>query len=145
MAATVISCRARIAAAISVAALGGSLLAGGVAQADSAPATHATADSPGLASVAPARPYGTVTARTGLNVREYPTTAADSLKTLHHRQQVGLKCRDASQRVGNTRVWYKLRGQRGWVTAYYVRATGHVPKCPNSSSSSAEESENAMG
>jgi len=144
--AAVTSYRSRIAAAISVAALGGSLLGvgAGVANADT-DSGGSSASAPHLVPVSPARPYGTVTARTGLNVREYPTTFADSLRVLHYKQQVGLKCFDYSQRVNNTRVWYKLRGQRGWVTAAYVRATGHVPKCPNSSSSSMEQSQNAQG
>jgi hypothetical protein len=145
MAATVTSYRVRIASAISIVALGGSLLGAGVAQAHSEPATHSDTSAPNQASVAPAQPYGTVTARSGLNVREYPTTHADSLRVLRYQQQVGLSCWDESERVGNTRVWYKLRGQRGWVTAYYIRVTGHVPKCPNSSSSNAQESEEARG
>lgn len=135
--------RIRIASAAAAVLLGGSLLGAGAAEA--LPANHAPADNGPTAH--PARPYGTVLARSGVNVRRYPTTNSTVVRVLHYRQQIGLRCKVRSDNVGGNRIWYKLRDARGWVSARYVQNTGNVSWCPgaNSSVENSEASRHAMG
>ncbi|MFG2528725.1 SH3 domain-containing protein [Streptomyces sp. NPDC048516] len=97
------------------AALGATLLA-------AAPA-HAT--TPG-----PAKPFGVVTAKTGLSQRQYPSTDSSVRGHLHHRAQVGLVCKVRTQSVGGNAVWYLTREERAtWVSARYVTSNGAVRYC----------------
>ncbi|NLU69412.1 SH3 domain-containing protein [Streptomyces sp. HNM0574] len=108
--------------------MGASLAGAGVAHSspadtgpDTRPITHT--------EVAPHKPYGTVTSRTGLNVRARPSTSAPVVGFLKYREQVGLKCKVRTVPVDGNPIWYKLRSQKGWVTARYIKNTGSVPWC----------------
>jgi hypothetical protein len=98
-------------------ALGGSLLVAAPAQASPDP------------SPAAEKPYGTVTAPSGLNERQHLST--DSLVRGHlpFRAQVGLKCKVKAQSVEGNPVWYLLRDRPHWVSAKYVDNTGSVEFC----------------
>ncbi|MEW1751807.1 SH3 domain-containing protein [Streptomyces angustmyceticus] len=96
-------------------ALGATLLA-------AAPA-HAT--TPG-----PTKPFGVVTAKSGLSQRQYPSTDSSVRGHLRHRTQVGLVCKVRTQSVGGNTVWYLTREERAtWVSARYVTSSGAVRYC----------------
>ncbi|MER5968308.1 SH3 domain-containing protein [Streptomyces sp. NPDC002055] len=91
--------------------LGGTLLAAGPAQA------------------APAQPYGTVIAQSGVNERQYPSTDSSMAGFLRYRAQVGLKCKVRAQNIDGNDIWYLLRDRQTWVSAKYVDNTGFVKYC----------------
>jgi hypothetical protein len=127
--------RVRIAATVSAAVLGGSLLAGSTAAADSAP-------------MVPHRPYGTVTAKSGLNVRQYPSTDSSVRYVLRFGQNIGLDCKVRAQNIRGNTFWYKLRGQYSWVSARYVTNHGTVRLCKDvhpTAMNNSVQSEAAMG
>lgn len=61
------------------------------------------------------------TARVHLRIREYPTTRTRVLGYLPPCTVIAASRSQAGQRVGNTRTWYKLEGQRGWISGAYAR------------------------
>ncbi|MGP4000128.1 SH3 domain-containing protein [Streptomyces sp. 8N706] len=81
------------------------------------------------AEAAPARPYGTVVAQTGVNERQYPSTDSSVLGFLKYGSQVGLKCKVRAQNIGGNEIWYLLRDRATWVSAKYVDNTGFVKYC----------------
>lgn len=136
MAATVTSRRTRIAVGASAVLLGGSFLGASAAQAVSPDAS-------------PARPWGRITAVSGLNVRQYPSTDSSVRGVLRHNQRVGLDCKVRAQNINGNTWWYKLRGSReAWVTGRYLRVHGSVNLCKNqyrSSLNGTEQSQKAQG
>lgn len=110
------------AAAFAVAALTAVAPAQAAAPAKAAPSTAAAA--------APAKPYGTVTARSGLNLRAYPSTDSSVKGSLRYNAQVGLVCKVRAQDIAGNDLWYLVRDSRKvWVPARYVAATGYVKYC----------------
>ncbi|MEV6793554.1 SH3 domain-containing protein [Streptomyces sp. NPDC051320] len=81
------------------------------------------------AQAAPTQPYGTVTARTGLNMRQFPSTDSSTRGVLAYHQQVGLQCKVRAQYIDGNTVWYRLRTSHNWISARYVANTGYVPYC----------------
>ncbi|MFI7104485.1 SH3 domain-containing protein [Streptomyces sp. NPDC050161] len=81
------------------------------------------------AQAAPAGPYGTVVAHTGLNQRQYPSMDSSGKGFLAQNAQVGLRCKVRAQNVGGNEVWYLLRDRAAWVSAKYVVNAGVVPYC----------------
>jgi len=146
MAATVTSRRVRIAAAVSSVVLGGTLLGASAAEAV-APANGS--QDPAAQAAHPHRPFGVVTARTGLNVRDCPSTDCSVRGVLRHHQKVGLDCKAHAQNVKGNSLWYRLRGSRNaWVAARYVHNVGFVPLCKDryrSALNDTVESRKAMG
>ncbi|WP_160509668.1 SH3 domain-containing protein [Streptomyces sp. BA2] len=61
------------------------------------------------------------TARVHLRIREHPTTRSRVLGHLRPCTVIAVSRSQAGQRIGNTRTWYKLQGQRGWVSGAYAR------------------------
>jgi hypothetical protein len=147
MAATVTPRRIRIAATVSAVVLGGSFLGASAAQAV-AP-TAGTQDSKTTAAAHPHRPFGIVTARTGLNVRQFPSTDSSVRGVLRHHQKVGLDCKVHAQNIRGNSLWYKLRGSNeAWVAARYVHNVGFVPLCKDryrTALNNTAESRKAMG
>ncbi|BDH11721.1 SH3 domain-containing protein [Streptomyces hygroscopicus] len=85
---------------------------------------------PAQAAPGPAKPFGVVTAKTGLSQRQYPSTDSSVRGHLHHRAQVGLVCKVRTQSVGGNTVWYLTREERAsWVAAKYVTNSGYVKYC----------------
>ncbi|MET9109350.1 SH3 domain-containing protein [Streptomyces zhihengii] len=100
------------------------VLAVGVALTVAAPAGAAAP------AAVPAKPYGTVTAQSGLNLRAYPSTDSSVKGTLAYRAQVGLVCKVRAQNIAGNDVWYLVRDSRKvWVPARYVVPTGTVNYC----------------
>ncbi|MGW5733286.1 MULTISPECIES: SH3 domain-containing protein [Streptomyces] len=60
------------------------------------------------------------TARVNLRIREYPTTRSRVLGHLPPCAVVAVARREAGQRIGTTRTWYRLDGRRGWVSGAYA-------------------------
>lgn len=94
-------------------------------------ATSAQASGPG--------PTGVVTAASGLNARQAPTTQATKTFAYPLGVTVGLYCRTTGTSVGGSRVWYSTdpSGTR-WVTGAYVDASGPVPRCPSGATGDAK-------
>ncbi|KOG40105.1 hypothetical protein [Streptomyces decoyicus] len=85
---------------------------------------------PAQAAPGPTKPFGVVTAKTGLSERQYPSTDSSVRGHLHHRAQVGLVCKVRTQSVGGNTVWYLTRQERAsWVAAKYVTNSGYVKYC----------------
>ncbi|MFC8128553.1 SH3 domain-containing protein [Streptomyces sp. NPDC057302] len=61
------------------------------------------------------------TARVHLRIREYPTTRSRVLGYLAPCTVIAVDRSQAGQRIGNTRTWYRLEGQRGWISGAYTR------------------------
>jgi hypothetical protein len=126
--------RVRIAATASAVLMGGSLL--GASAAEAAVAAH------------PHRPYGVVTAQSGLNVRQYPSTDSSVKYVLPYRAERGLDCKVRAQNINGNAYWYKLRNSQYWISARYVRNVGHVELCKDrypSSLTDSARSQRAMG
>lgn len=136
--------RMRIAATASAVLLGSSLLAAGTAQASAAPQ-----EQPAPQNIHhPAKPYGIVTAKSGLNVRQYPSTDSSVKYTLPYKAERGLDCKIRAQYIMGNTVWYKLRNSNYWISARYVHNVGHVDYCKNvhpSAMTNSEEAREAMG
>ncbi|MGY5125223.1 SH3 domain-containing protein [Streptomyces nigrescens] len=110
----------------------GKRLAAGTGALATAVALGATlfAAAPAQATPGPAKPYGVVTAKTGLSERQYPSTDSSVRGYLRHRAHVGLVCKVRTQSVGGNSVWYLTREDRGaWVAAKYVTNSGRVKYC----------------
>lgn len=73
--------------------------------------------------------YGTVTARTGVVIRAYPTTQSAKLGAYPHRARVALACKAKSENVQGNSWWFKLANRSGWVTARYVENDYRLPDC----------------
>jgi hypothetical protein len=71
---------------------------------------------------------GTVTAQTGVNIRQDATSDSPSLGSFPYGTSIALLCQEAGQSVDGNIWWYKLASQSGWVTARYVSAPV-VPQC----------------
>ncbi|MFD3579884.1 SH3 domain-containing protein [Streptomyces sp. NPDC058644] len=85
-----------------------------------------------LTILAPPKPTlikGTVTSKTGLNVRKQPTSGSAVTGAYRSRQTIDLICKKAGQPVGGNRTWYQVKTPKGWVSARYVKAHGTVPTC----------------
>ncbi|WP_249375032.1 SH3 domain-containing protein [Streptomyces sp. I05A-00742] len=94
------------------------------------------------------RPYGTVSARTGVNERTQPSTDATVRGILRHRIQIGLRCKVRAQDIAGNNVWYMLRDRQTWVAAKYIENAGDIPYCRMLNRSAVDdsaESRNAMG
>lgn len=107
--------RVRIAATASAVLLGGSLLGASAAEA--------------TVTVDPHKPYGIVTAKSGLNVRQYPSTDSSVKYVLPFKAKRGLDCKVRAQIIDHNPYWYKLRNSQYWVSARYVHNVGHVKLC----------------
>jgi hypothetical protein len=81
------------------------------------------------AQAAPAQPYGTVTAPSGLNERQFPSTDSSTRGVLAYHAQVGLQCKVRAQNIDGNTIWYRLRGSHNWISARYVANTGYVKYC----------------
>ncbi|WP_346776750.1 SH3 domain-containing protein [Streptomyces sp. HNM0574] len=114
--------------AVASGVLGASLLGAGLAQA--APSDIVPGPTGEEASVAAHKPVGTVVSRSGLNVRDHPTTHSKVVGFLKYKQRVGLACKTKSQNVDGNRIWYKLRyHNHNWVAARYVKNDRPVRWC----------------
>ncbi|MFC4493001.1 SH3 domain-containing protein [Streptomyces ovatisporus] len=107
--------RVRIAATASAVLLGGSLLGASSAEATVAADPH--------------KPFGVVTAKSGLNVRQYPSTDSSVKYVLPYHAKRGLDCKVRAQVIDGNPYWYKLRNSQYWVSARYVHNVGHVKLC----------------
>ncbi|WP_407554330.1 SH3 domain-containing protein [Streptomyces sp. Pv4-95] len=108
----------------------GRTLAAGAGALVTAAALGATLLAAAPAQAAPAKPYGTVTAKSGLNERQYPSTDSSVKGFLHYRAQVGLVCKVRAQNIAGNDVWYLVRGPHAnWIAAKYVTNTGYVKYC----------------
>ncbi|WP_079110303.1 hypothetical protein [Streptomyces roseifaciens] len=116
--------------AIVVAALAGSLLVAGSAQA---------ASGPGVPPV-PQRPAGTITSPTGVNERMYPSTDSAVRGTFGRGAKIGLRCKVHAQSVGGNDIWYMLRNRPTWVAAAYVGNVNAVPLCKEVNRGTLEDS-----
>ncbi|HEV7627327.1 MAG TPA: SH3 domain-containing protein [Streptomyces sp.] len=126
--------RVRIAATASAILLGGSLLGASAAEAT------VTAD--------PHKPFGVVTAKSGLNVRQYPSTDSSVKYVLPFQAKRGLDCKVRAQIIDHNPYWYKLRNSQYWVSARYVHNVGYVKLCKDvypSTLTSTAKSQKAMG
>lgn len=126
--------RVRIAAAVSAAVLGGTLLAGS-AEAVASP-------------VVLAQPTGTVNAPSGLNVRQYPSTDSSVEGLLRNHQTITIDCKVRAQNISGNTVWYKLYNQNRWVTAKYVTNHATVQYCKDAhptAMNNSSASKRAMG
>ncbi|WP_328334336.1 MULTISPECIES: SH3 domain-containing protein [unclassified Streptomyces] len=83
-------------------------------------------------------PYGTVTARSGLIERQYPSTDSSIRGSLHFRETVGLKCKVRAQNIEGNTIWYLLRDRQVWVSARYMDNHGFVKFCKDVDRSSRE-------
>ncbi|MFF8844124.1 SH3 domain-containing protein [Streptomyces sp. NPDC015127] len=78
----------------------------------------------------PTKPYGTVTAKAGLNERAYPSTDSSVKGILPHGARIGLVCKVRAMNIAGNDLWYLVRDSRQvWVPARYVAATGSVRYC----------------
>lgn len=130
--------RVRIAATASAILLGGSLLGASAAQASSSAETAAW----------PHKPYGIVTAKSGLNVRQYPSTDSSVKYVLPFHAKRGLDCKVRAQVIDHDPFWYKLRNSNYWVSARYMKAVGHVKLCKDvrpSALNNSPKAQDAMG
>lgn len=138
--------RVRIAATASAVLMGGSLLGASAAQA--AP-TVSPETAPAASEAAwPKKPYGIVTARSGLNVRQYPSTDSSVKYVLPHGAKRGLDCKIRAQVIKGNPYWYKLRNSNYWISARYVKNIGHVKLCKDvrpSALNNSEKARKAMG
>lgn len=105
----------------------GTALASAPSTAEAAgPAAHAA--QPALDQYA----TGKVTSRHRLAVRSRPTTHSKRVYWLKPGQRFQIKCWTRGQKVGHTRVWYRMgySSPKDWVTANYVKVIkGHVHHC----------------
>ena len=105
------------------------------------------AAAPAQATPSKPKPYGTVTAKGGVNERQYPSTDSSSKGYLRHRAHVGLVCKVRAQSVMGNTIWFLTRdGVRGgirqtWVSAKFVSNSGAVKYCKDLSHSHMEPSE----
>lgn len=129
--------RVRIAATASAILMGGSLLGASTAQASS------PADNADTTAAAPAKPYGIVTARSGLNVRQYPSTDSSVKYVLPYLAKRGLDCKIRAQVISGNPFWYKLRDSNYWISARYVHNVGHVKLCKDKYPSAMNDSAKA--
>ena len=125
--------RVRIAATASAVLLGGSLLGASTAQASSSAEPSAW----------PQKPYGVVTAKSGLNVRQYPSTDSSVKYVLPYHAKRGLDCKIRAQIINGNPYWYKLRDSNYWISARYVHNVGHVKLCKDRYPSSLTDSPKA--
>ncbi|MEV5376522.1 hypothetical protein B7P34_27755 [Streptosporangium nondiastaticum] len=107
--------------AIAAAALAGSLLVAGSAQA---------ASGPGVPPV-PQQPAGKIVSASGVNERMYPSTDSAVRGTVARGAKITLKCKVRAQTIGGNNIWYLLRNRNTWVSAAYVgnAGAGAVPLC----------------
>ncbi|TJZ44031.1 SH3 domain-containing protein [Streptomyces piniterrae] len=102
------------------------------------------AAAPAQATPAKPKPYGIVTAKGGVNERQYPSTDSSVEGHLGHRAHVGLVCKVRAQNVMGNTVWFLTRdGVRGgryptWVSAKFVTNSGAVKYCKDLSRSHME-------
>ncbi|WP_141578463.1 hypothetical protein [Actinomadura sp. WMMA1423] len=122
----------RLATVVLAAALGAGLAGEGAALASIPPEPSVPA--------APARPQvaidqyatGKVISHTRLAVRSRPTTHSKRQYWLKPGQKFQIKCWTRGQRIGDTRVWYRMgySSPKDYVTAYYVKIIkGRVHRC----------------
>jgi hypothetical protein len=126
--------RVRIAATASAVLLSGSLLGASAADATT--------------SLDPHKPFGIVTAKSGLNVRQYPSTDSSVKYVLPFGAKRGLDCKVRAQLIDHNPYWYKLRKSNYWVSARYVHNVGHVKLCKDrfhSAMTDSAKARNAMG
>ncbi|QPP09129.1 SH3 domain-containing protein [Streptomyces bathyalis] len=131
--------RVRIAATACAVLMGGSLLGASTAQ-----ASPSSAD-----TVAhPKKPYGIVLARSGLNVRQYPSTDSSVKYVLPYGAKRGLDCKIRAQLIHGDPIWYKLRHSNFWISGRYTKAVGHVKWCKDvrpSALNNTAKAQKAMG
>ncbi|WP_369211586.1 SH3 domain-containing protein [Streptomyces flavofungini] len=72
---------------------------------------------------------GTVISKTGLKVRQRPTSNSKVTGVYRTGRSIDLLCKRAGQDVGGNRTWYRVTAPQGWVTARYVKVHGTVPVC----------------
>jgi hypothetical protein len=122
--------RVRIAATASAVLLSGSLLGASAADATT--------------SLDPHKPFGIVTAKSGLNVRQYPSTDSSVKYVLPFGAKRGLDCKIRAQLIDHNPFWYKLRNSNYWVSARYVHNVGHVKLCKDRFGSAMNDSAKAQ-
>ncbi|MEV0123795.1 SH3 domain-containing protein [Streptomyces sp. NPDC050703] len=83
-----------------------------------------------LTVLAPAKTVkGKVIAKTGLKVRQQPTSNSAVTGFYSSGETVHLMCRKPGQPVGGNRTWYQVGMPKGWIAARYVKTAGPVPAC----------------
>ncbi|MFF7726897.1 SH3 domain-containing protein [Streptomyces sp. NPDC008001] len=107
--------------AIAAAALVGSLLIAGSAQAASGPG----------APPVPQQPAGKIMSASGVNERMYPSTDSAVRGIMARGAKITLRCKVRAQTIGGTNVWYLLGNRNTWVSAAYIGSAGAgtVPLC----------------
>ncbi|MEU3739901.1 SH3 domain-containing protein [Streptomyces sp. NPDC032198] len=78
---------------------------------------------------APKTVKGKVISKTGVHVRQQPSSSSRITGAYRSGQTIDLICRKVGQPVGGNRTWYQVKTPKGWVTARYVKANGPVPYC----------------
>ncbi|MFA1550241.1 SH3 domain-containing protein [Actinomadura chokoriensis] len=78
-----------------------------------------------------AYPKGKVISRHRLTIRAKPTTRSKALGSLKPGAVVDIKCWSRGQKIGNTRVWYRLGiSTPEWVSGRYIKIIkGKVTHC----------------
>ncbi|WP_314172531.1 SH3 domain-containing protein [Streptomyces winkii] len=139
--------RVRIAATATAVLMGGSLLGASAAQASTTAVQGSTPKASDTAAW-PKKPYGIVTARSGLNVRQYPSTDSSVKYVLPFGAKRGLDCKVRAQIIDGNPFWYKLRDSNYWISARYVHNVGHVKLCKDvhrSALTNSAKAQKAMG
>lgn len=72
---------------------------------------------------------GKVVARTGVNIRKFPTTKSKILGAIPHGKIIKIKCKVRGENVDGNNRWYKLAHRPGWVSARWVKNLTHIPWC----------------
>ncbi|MBB1245047.1 SH3 domain-containing protein [Streptomyces durbertensis] len=73
--------------------------------------------------------WGKVVAKSGVNIRAYPSVKARKLGAYPYGAKIKLRCKVKRQLVHGNPYWYKLDTRSGWVSARWVKNLNHVPYC----------------
>ena len=117
--------------------MGGSLL--GASSAQASPSTDAAAWG---------KPFGIVTAKSGLNIRQYPSTDSSVKGVLPFHTKKKLDCKVRAQYINGNTLWYKLDRSNYWLSGRYLKIVGHVKFCKDkrpSALNNTAKAKNALG
>lgn len=118
----------RTSAAVATAALALSAVAAAPAVATTAPSGQAPS-APSATAYHHWYKLGKVTARHGVNIRQYPNTHSRILGSYPHHAIVKIKCKVRGEEVRGNDRWYKLAWRPGYVSARWVKNLDHIPWC----------------
>ena len=130
--------RVRIEATACAVLMGGSLLGASSAQASPSADTAAWWK----------KPFGIVTAHSGLNIRQYPSTDSSVKGVLPFHTKKKLDCKVRAQYINGNTLWYKLDRSNYWLSGRYLKIVGHVKFCKDkrpSALNNTAKAKNALG